>query len=152
MNKTTFEDLRVFQAAIDLMVEVYRATDSYPKQEVYGLVSQMRRAAVSVVSHIGEGQGRLTFGEWRQMLSQGRGSLFELEVQLIASVRLGFINTETYSALRKQTHDVGGKLIGLIRYVQRREAQTPRGPKAPRTRNPQPATADLPPPPETVRR
>jgi len=120
---TTFEDLKVFQVAVDLMVDVYRATETYPKQEMYGLVSQMRRAAVSVVSHIGEGQGRLTFGEWRQLLSQGRGSLFELEAQTIASQRLGFIDEPTYQRLRGRTRDTGCLLTGLIRYVQRKEAQ-----------------------------
>lgn len=124
MTRTTFEDLKVFQGAVELMVEVYRATESYPKHEVYGLVSQIRRAAVSVVSHISEGQGRLTFGEWRQMLSQGRGSLFELMAQLIASKRLQYLDEATYAALRRQADTVGGQLLGLIRYVKRREAQS----------------------------
>lgn len=59
MSKTTtFEDLKVFQAAVALMVAVYRATEHFPKRELYGLIAQMRRASVSVVSHIGEGQAR----------------------------------------------------------------------------------------------
>ena len=123
MNKTTFEDLQVFHAAVDLMVEVYRVTEEYPKRELYGLVSQMRRAVVSVVSHIGEGQGRLTFGEWRQLLSHGRGSLFEIEAQTIASLKLGFIEDGPYRDLRAKTREVGCMLMGLIRYVQRKEAQ-----------------------------
>jgi four helix bundle protein len=72
------------------------------------------------------------------MLSQGRGSLFELEAQLIASEKLGFLDACTYTRIRQQTHDVGGKLIGLIRYVQRREAQARPTRKGPR--DPQPAT------------
>lgn len=140
MSKTTFEDLKVFREAIDLMVGVYRVTESFPKHELYGLVSQMRRAAVSVASQIGEGQGRLTFGEWRQMLSQGRGSLFELEVQLIASERLHYIDAATYAALRSQAREVGSKLIGLIRYVQSREAQARTSRPRRRSSNPQPAT------------
>ena len=121
MSKSTFEDLEVFQAAVDLMVDVYRVSESYPKREMYGLVSQMRRASVSVVSHIAEGQGRLTFGEWRQMLSQGRGSLYEIEAQTIASLRLGYIDDASYAQLRQKTKSVASRLAGLIHYVQRND-------------------------------
>ena len=105
------------------MVEVYRITEAFPKRELYGLAAQLRRAAVSVVSNIAEGQGRLTYGEWRQLLSHARGSLYEIEAQTIASLRLGFIDTETFAVLRKQARNVGGQLIGLIRYVQGKEAE-----------------------------
>jgi four helix bundle protein len=135
---TTFEDLKVFQFAVELMVEVYRITETYPKRELYGLVSQMQRASVSVVSHIGEGQGRLTFGEWRQMLSHGRGSLFELEAQTIASLKLGYIDEPTHQRMRAKIRDTGCLFTGLIRYVQRKEAQVKSLRKSPS--NPQPAT------------
>lgn len=128
MNKTTFEDLQGFQAAIRLMVDVYRSTESFPKRELYGLAAQMQRASVSVVSHIGEGQGRLTFGEWRQLLSQGRGSLYEVEAQTIASRELGYIDEQSYEYLRSRARDVGRLLAGLIKYVQRREAQQKKKP------------------------
>lgn len=130
----SFEDLKVFQAATDLMVAVYRTTETYPRAELYGLVSQMRRASISVVSHIAEGQGRLTMGEWRQMLSQARGSLYELEAQLIASERLGFIDAATHTTLREQTRTAGGLLAGFIRYVKKRE-DTARGNRQPATGN-----------------
>lgn len=116
----TFHDLDVFQSAIELMVEVYRATESYPKREWYGLAAQMRRAAVSVVSNIAEGQGRLTLGEWRQMLSHARGSLFELEAQFIASSKLGYVNGDELPS-RERTSKL---LVGLIRYVKTRELAT----------------------------
>ena len=118
-----FEDLKVFQAALDLRVEIHRVTARFPKDELFGIVSQLRRAAGSVVRHIAEGQGRLTFGEWRQLLSQGRGSLFEVEAELIAAHRLGYISEPTLQGLRRATHQVGSMLMGLIRYVQRRELQ-----------------------------
>jgi four helix bundle protein len=121
--RKTFEDLRAFQRAVDFMVDVYTATESFPAKELYGLTSQMRRAACSVVSHIAEGQGRLSYGEWRQMLSQGRGSLYEVQAQVIASERLGFLSTANAEHLRRSSGAVGRELAGLIAWVRKRELQ-----------------------------
>jgi four helix bundle protein len=122
MNK--FEDLEVFKSAVNLMVKLYRLTDTFPSSERYGLIAQVRRASVSVVSNLAEGQGRLSYGEWRQMLSHARGSVFEIEAQLIASFHLGFMSAEQYDALRQDTYGVGALLMGLIRYVKKREASS----------------------------
>lgn len=119
----SFEDLRAFQRALDLMVEVYASTEHFPRAELYGLTSQMRRAAGGVVSQIAEGQGRVTFGEWRQLLSQARGSLYELQAQVMASQRLGFLSESAALHLRKQIRATAGELAGLLRWVRRREAQ-----------------------------
>lgn len=135
-----FEDLEVFQTALDLRVEIHRVTADFPKHELFGIVAQLRRAAGSVVRNIAEGHGRLTFGEWRQFLSQGRGSLFEVEAELIAAHRLGYIDGAALHELRERVNDVGGKLMGLIRYVLRRERESRRLRNA--SRNPQPATPD----------
>ncbi len=134
----TFHDLKVFQSAIELMVEVYRATESYPRREWYGLVAQMRRAAGSVVSHIAEGQGRLTLGEWRQMLSQARGSLFEVEAQVIASSKLGYLSDEWFVRLKARRDHTGKLLAGLIRYVRNRELATRNSQRATTSRVPSP--------------
>ena len=133
----TFEDLRAFQRAVDFMVDVYAATESFPARELYGLTTQMRRAACSVVSHIAEGQGRLTYGEWRQMLSQGRGSLYEVQAQIIASERLGFLQPVVAEHLRTSSRTAGRELAGLIDWVKKREAQAkrPRTPKSQATSN-----------------
>src|SRR5258705_3222033 len=117
----TFEDLRAFQRALDLMVDVYEATETFPGKELYGMTSQMRRAACSVVSCIAEGQGRLTFGEWRQSLSHARGSLHEIQAQAIASNRLGFLPAASTEYLKKQAYLAGRELAGLITWVKRRE-------------------------------
>jgi len=117
----TFEDLDVFQRALDLMVSIYKATENFPKREFYGLAAQLRRASVSVISNIAEGQGRLTPGEWRQLLSHSRGSLFEIEAQLIAASRLGYLDAETTARLRASARSVGKPLSGLITYVRSRE-------------------------------
>jgi four helix bundle protein len=125
MSKT-FEDLDVFKRALDLMVGVYEATEDFPKREFYGLAAQLRRASVSVVSNIAEGQGRLTPGEWRQLLSHARGSLFEIEAQLIAASRLGYLDAGTKARLRASAKSVGKPLAGLIAYVRTREIRQPR--------------------------
>jgi four helix bundle protein len=119
---STFDDLRAFQRALDLMADVYEATNGFPKHELYGLTSQMRRAACSVVSHIAEAQGRLTFGERRQLLSQGRGSLFEVEAQVIAAVRLRFLTQAAGDHLRSRARTAARELAGMIEWVKKREA------------------------------
>lgn len=108
------------------MVDVYSATETFPRQELYGLTSQLRRAACGVVSNIAEGQGRLTFGEWRQSLSEARGSLFEVQAQMIASRRLNLLAVATAEHLHKQIRAAGRELTGLIVWVRKREAQKKR--------------------------
>lgn len=89
------------------------------------------------MSHIAEGQGRLTYGEWRQMLSQARGSLYEVQAQLIAAHRLGFLKSAVAAHLKLQARMAGRELAGLITWVKKREAQAkgPTRPKAPATSN-----------------
>ena len=87
----SLHDLVAFQRALDLTEVVYRESSVFPSEELYGLTSQIRRAAVGVVSQIAEGHGRVTYGEWRQLLSQARGSLFEVEAQAITAKRLRFL-------------------------------------------------------------
>ncbi|MEO8035014.1 MAG: four helix bundle protein [Acidobacteriota bacterium] len=117
----TFQQLDAFQHALDLMVAVYKATETFPRSEVYGLTSQLRRASTSVVSHIAEGQGRLTRGEWRQFLSQARGSLFEVEAQMLAAHRLSYLSLEALLELQILSARTAGPLMGLIRYVSKQE-------------------------------
>jgi four helix bundle protein len=74
-----------------MLIRTYEARASFPRTETYGLISQIRRAAVSVPSNIAEGQGRLTSGEFRQLLGQARGSLLEAETQLAIALDLGFL-------------------------------------------------------------
>jgi len=78
-----YMDLICWQKAMDLVTEIYRLTKQLPKEEVFGLASQLRRAAVSIPSNIAEGQGRLSKGEFRTFLGNARGSLSELETQII---------------------------------------------------------------------
>jgi four helix bundle protein len=117
----TFEDLDVFQRAVELSVTIYQTTASFPIDERYGLTAQVRRASVSVVSQIAEGQGRLTNGEWRQFLSQARGSLYEVQAQVILAQALDLIDAATHQRIRSAIIKVAKPLAGLINYVRRRE-------------------------------
>ena len=121
----TFDQLVAFQRAMALVREIYCATESFPKDERYGLTAQLRRASISVIRHIAEGQGRLTAGEWRQMLSQGRGSLFEIEAQLLAARELKFLDAASFLRVRMAAKSVGIALAGLIKYVCSREPRQP---------------------------
>ena len=90
--KRDYRELKVWQKAMEMVTEVYRITQTFPREEIYGLTSQIRRAAVSVPSNIAEGQGRLTRGEFRQFLGHAKGSLAELETQILIAKNLGYIN------------------------------------------------------------
>ena len=92
----SYRDLVVWQEAKALAVQVYTASEQFPKHEVYGLSSQVRRAALSVVSNIAEGQGRLTKGEFLQFLGHSRGSLLELLTQLEIAVELKYLRAPDF--------------------------------------------------------
>jgi four helix bundle protein len=110
----SYKDLIVWQKARSLAGQIYRATETFPKTEVYGLTSQMRRAAVSIASNIAAGQGRLTKGEFQQFLGHSRGSLLELETQVAIAVDLHYLNERESIALEDITSEVRRLLNGLI--------------------------------------
>jgi four helix bundle protein len=112
-------DLVAFTRSVDLVADVYEITSTFPKEEKYGLVAQMRRCASGVASQIAEGEGRATYGERRQFLSQARGSLFELEAQGLIAVRLGFMCDAV--RLRKGIRKTGAALVGYLRWVEKQE-------------------------------
>jgi four helix bundle protein len=109
-----YQDLIAWQKAKALATEIYRATEAFPKAEMYGLTSQLRRAAVSVPSNIAEGQGRLTKGEFRHFLGQARGSLLELETQLAIAVDLAYLQESRFRELQQGSSEVCRILNGLI--------------------------------------
>ena len=82
-----------------MVTEVYRATQTFPREETYGLTSQLRRSAVSVASNIAEGQGRISKAEFRQFLGMARGSLIEMETQIVIASNLGYISHDTMDRL-----------------------------------------------------
>jgi len=118
----SYRDLFVWRQARALVVEVYRSTEQFPKTEIYGLTSQIRRAAVSVVSNIAEGQGRLTPGEFVHFLGQARGSLLELDAQLLIASDLSYLHTKRYETLSNQIFQLLGPLNRLIDSLRRKHA------------------------------
>jgi four helix bundle protein len=90
MNVKSFRDLIVWHRSIELSVAVYEFTAGFPKEEMFGLKSQLRRASVSVASNIAEGSGRRSTGEFLQFLGMDRGSNAEVQTQLVISDKLGF--------------------------------------------------------------
>jgi four helix bundle protein len=113
VNKS-YRDLIAWQKALDLVIAIYQVSASFPKDEVYGLTSQLRRAAVSVPSNIAEGQGRHGRAEFRHFLRQASGSLMELETQIIIAERLCYVSSETASRLLCSSAELGKILNGLI--------------------------------------
>ncbi|MCP9232485.1 four helix bundle protein [Mesorhizobium sp. LMG 17147] len=111
----SYKDLIVWQQAMDLAVAVYGATKSWPKEELYGLTSQVRRAASSVPSNIAEGYGREIRGSYQQFLRIAQGSLKELETQLLIAERTGIAQKATAASLLASTESVGKLLRLLIR-------------------------------------
>src|SRR5271165_4285467 len=107
-----YRDLLVWQKAIELVTDIYRVTREFPKDELYGLTSQLRRASVSIPSNIAEGQGRLTRGEFRQFLGHAKGSICEVETQLIIAHNLGYQNDP--QPLLEKLHAVARGLNGLL--------------------------------------
>jgi len=95
----SYRDLIAWQKALSLVTEIYRVTAAFPKTEIYTLTSQIRRAAISIVSNIAEGQGRNSRGEFLQFLGQGKGSLFELETQLLIAHNLGYLSADSLGEL-----------------------------------------------------
>src|ERR1700722_7998063 len=111
----TYRDLEVWQAAMKMVFGIYRDTAKFPREEMFGLTSQLRRAAVSVASNIAEGKGRFSDRELSQFLAVARGSVFEIETQIAIAEGLGFLAEPQGRELLKRCGEVGRLLNGLIR-------------------------------------
>jgi four helix bundle protein len=111
----SFRDLAVWQKSIQMAVAVYRLTKEFPREELYGLTSQMRRAAVSVPSNIAEGHGRLGPNEYRQFLGVARGSNFELQTQLEIARALGQGDSRLLDDVEGLSHEAGKMIFGVLK-------------------------------------
>ena len=118
----SYRELLVWQKAKAIAVHTYNATADFPRTETYGLISQVRRAAVSVPSNIAEGQGRLTCGEFWHFLGQARGSLLEAETQLAIALDLGFLEQSSYETLERESYQVLGLLDRLLNSLRQKAA------------------------------
>jgi len=110
----SYRDLIVWKKSMALVLEVYRSSQTFPKVETYGLMAQLRRAAISVPSNIAEGQAGLSTGEFRQFLGHARGSLMEVETQIIIAQELGYLEADQSENLLRGAAEVGRMLNGLL--------------------------------------
>lgn len=120
MQVQSYRNLEVWQRARKLVTEIYRLTEAFPTSERFGLIAQMRRAAVSIPSNIAEGWGRHYPAEFTQFLRTANGSRVELETQLILSTDLGFSTETDLTPLLEQTTILGKQLLSLERRLKGR--------------------------------
>ena len=113
-----FKDLRVWSKAHSLTIDVYKTTRPFPKEELFGITSQMRRAASSIGANIAEGAGRKSDGELTRFLHIARGSAAELEYNLLLAHDLNLLSEAVHTLLAKQTDEVQRMLAALIQQVQ----------------------------------
>jgi four helix bundle protein len=111
----SYRDLDVWQFGMDIVVQIYRVTRTFPAEERFGLISQLRRAAVAIPSNIAEGRSRLGAAEFRRFISIARGSVAEVETQLAVAVALGFTGVDEIAALSSRLDELSKMLFGLYR-------------------------------------
>jgi len=119
-----YQQLIAWLKAIDLVSDIYSLTSAFPRDEIYGLTSQLRRAAVSIPSNIAEGQGRATKGEFIQFLCHARGSLYEVETQVVISRNLGYLALEQQQSISEALGELGRILNGLIASLQQKQSRS----------------------------
>ena len=122
MSTSSFRNLRVWQEAMKLTAEIYKATVGFPRHELYGLSQQIRRAAVSVPSNIAEGKGHRSDKEFVRFLLHARGSLLELQTQVLIAEELQYIRNEESLRLLRLAEGVGRALSGLINSMSEKAA------------------------------
>ena len=116
----TYEDLTVWRKAIDFVLFIYALTKRFPADELYSLVKQLRRAAISIASNIAEGKGRISDRDLLHFLAMSRGSLFEVKTQLVIAKELGYIDAESMREASARIAQLGRLLNGLINSVRAR--------------------------------
>ncbi|MGN6489146.1 MAG: four helix bundle protein [Devosia sp.] len=114
----SYRDLRVWQQSMDLAESCYRLSARFPREETYGLTSQIRRACTSIPANIAEGYGRNSKGAYVQYLRVAQGSLKEVETHILLAGRLGMVTAETSRPVLEQCDAVGRMLLGLVRQLE----------------------------------
>jgi four helix bundle protein len=118
METRRFRDLHVWQRSMGLAGQVYKLTEGFPRCEQFGLVSQIRRAAVAVPSNIAEGRGRTGDKSFAFFLSQARGSLYELQTQIELAGDLGFVGKESIQPVMTEAEEIASMIHGLLATLQ----------------------------------
>ena len=114
------ENLDVWKKSIDFVVAVYKATEDFPRDERFGLTSQLRRAAVSIPANIAEGAGRKSVKEFAHFLSNSQGSASEVETELLIARKLSYVGVRDYAKLSAALDEIGRMLTGLCQHLQRK--------------------------------
>ena len=114
------EKLDVWNRSIDLVMSVYKATESFPKEERFGLTSQIRRAAISIPANIAEGAARDSPKEFTHFLSNAQGSASELETEILIAQKLGYFAETTHASLRTDLDSIGRMIVGLSSSIKKR--------------------------------
>jgi four helix bundle protein len=110
----SFKDLEVWEKSVLFVTDIYQMTQNFPKEEIYGLTSQIRRAAVSIPSNISEGWARKSTKTYIQFLHISRGSLAEVQTQLVIAENLNYTDTKTTTIISEKADEIGKMLNGLI--------------------------------------
>ena len=113
----THENLEVWKKSVDFVVEIYKLTEDFPKEEKFGLTSQIRRASVSIPANIAEGAARTSEKEFLYFLSNAQGSASEVSTEILIAFRLGFLSQENYLNLSPKLDETGRMLSGLKNHL-----------------------------------
>ena len=113
------QKLDLWKKSIDLEVSIYRQTEAFPKEERFGFMRQLRRAAVSVASNVAEGAARASSNEFRKFLYYSQGSASEISTQLMIANRLNYLSKNDHDQLEKDLEDVGRMITGLSKSLNR---------------------------------
>jgi four helix bundle protein len=116
------EKLEVWKRSVEFVVRIYKLTESFPREEKFGLTSQIRRAAVSVPANIAEGAARQSSKEFSYFLSNAQGSVSELATEILIAHRLGYVSDQVYRLDNEELAAIGFMILGLARSVKRRNA------------------------------
>jgi four helix bundle protein len=122
MSIKSYKDLDIWKRSCTVVTEIYRATDTFPKREMFGLISQLRRAAISVPSNIAEGAARLYTREYIRFLSNALGSIAELETQLLVSADLGYTTEQRIQGIMQELDEIGKMTRRLVQRLEERLA------------------------------
>jgi len=120
MALRTHKDLDVWKKAIKLVTNIYRVTEGFPNNEIYGITSQIRRSVISIPSNIAEGSARNGDRDFLRFLNIAMGSHAELETQLIIANNLEYLNDEDFTSLMSANDEIGRMLAGLINYQKKK--------------------------------
>lgn len=120
-----FKELIVWQKSVSFVTEIYKMTEKFPNNEIFGLTSQIRRASISVPSNISEGHSRRSSLDYLQFLKISRGSLAEVETQILISKNLGYISEEIYENFEEKITEISKMLNALITSISNSQTQNP---------------------------